>query len=294
VDDIYIFVRSVDDADRTLRMLTPFLRQYDLRINEAKSKILLKTELFTEEPDLEDLFSEALQEVADQADDEDDDEGYGFQTPWDDEEDYEQEGEDNEDAGEADDVELEASKRLFDSIETYPGHEENIERFCLPLFSKAESDYAVDHVLQSFSDRPSMTQIYCSYLGKFIEEREDIREFLVETLEDDSLFDWQRMWMIACLHQASDRDVEAVRVVNTILNDGSSHEAVRAVAATYVGRLGDAARRRALFTLYPTISPYIQFAAYYSSRGWPLAERRTARATWGRQGDLNRMYTRSL
>lgn len=295
VDDLYLFVPSVAQADMALRGLTQELRKFDLRINEAKSKILLKTDLFTEEPDLEDLFSDALIEVASQGEEEEvSEEGYGFQTPWDNDEDEDEADERDEDSADDGGRELEATKRLFDAIETYEGHEENIERFCLPLFSKTSSDYAVEHVMQSFSDRPSMTQIYCSYLGKFIRARPDVSDFMAESLDDDSLFDWQKIWMIACLHQARDRQEDAVRTANAILQDGSAHEALRAVAGTYVGRMGDAARRRGLYATYSTVTPYIQYALYYSSRRWPAAERRHAKATWGVQGDLNRMYTDSL
>jgi hypothetical protein len=288
VDDIYVFVSSVAEADKVLRKIIPELRLYDLRLNEAKSKVIVKADLFTEEPDLEDLFSEALEEVSEQLEESEDVEGYGFQTSWD-------HSDDEEDSTEpTEDLELEATKRLFDSVETYPGHEESIERFCLPLFSRAESDYAVDRVLSSFSDRPSMTQIYCSYLAKFIPEREEIQDFLVEKLTDESLFDWQEMWMIACLHQGAANDVRAVRAANEILNDPSAHEALRAVAATYVARRGDAARRRGLFAVYQAVSPYNQYAIYYASRDWPRAERRTARTSWGTHGDLNRLYSLSL
>src|ERR1700730_3717576 len=51
VDDIYVFVDSVEATDQLLRQLIPTLRSYDLVLNEAKSIIILKTALKTEEPD---------------------------------------------------------------------------------------------------------------------------------------------------------------------------------------------------------------------------------------------------
>lgn len=84
------------------------------------------------------------------------------------------------------------------------------------------------------------------------------------------------MWIIACLHQSSTRDHQAVRVANDILGDPSAHEALRAIAATYVGRMGDAARRRTLFATYQAVPPIIQYAIYYSSRNWPRAEQNGA------------------
>lgn len=289
VDDIYIFVSSVSEADMILRKVIPELRLYDLRLNEAKCKVMVKTELFAEEPDLEDLFSEALEEVSEQLEESYDNEDYGFQTSWDHDED---DGESEEDC-DGSNLELEATKRLFDATETHPGQEESIERFCLPLFSRAESDYAVDYVMESFLKQPSMGQIYCSYLAKFIRDRRDISEFLINNIQHETLYDWQKMWMLACLHQNNPTDRAAVRVANEILHDTSGHEVLRAVAATHVARRGDAARRKGLFSIYQAVSPFIQYAIYFASSNWPTAERETARSSWGAHGDLNRLYTRA-
>ncbi len=118
--------------------------------------------MFAEEPDLEELFSDAVQEISEQLDDADADTDYGFQKDWDDDEDSDVDDEEEEGS---DDLELKATQALFDSISLFPGHEEAIERFCLPLFTKAESDYAVDYVLGQLSRRPSMAQIYAAYLA---------------------------------------------------------------------------------------------------------------------------------
>jgi hypothetical protein len=153
VDDIYVFVRSLREAGQVLRRLTEVLRQYDLVLNEAKSYVLPKEMLVSEEPDLEAAFRDAVQEVRDQLNDEDFSVDYGLQSDW---------GDSDEDES-PQDVTLRATEVLFDSIEHYPDQEEKIERFCLPLFTVGGSDYAVNHVLESFGKRPSMTQIYCAY-----------------------------------------------------------------------------------------------------------------------------------
>jgi Reverse transcriptase (RNA-dependent DNA polymerase) len=64
VDDLYIFVESVEATDQLLRRLIPKLRTYDLVLNEAKSVVMWKLALKTEEPDLELLFDAAVQEIA--------------------------------------------------------------------------------------------------------------------------------------------------------------------------------------------------------------------------------------
>ena len=140
-------------------------------LNEAKSVIIPKSALITEEPDLEALFAAAVAEISNQIDDDDFDIDYGFQSEWDDEE------------TDQEDLELQATTLLFDSHSEYPGHEENIERFCLPLFLKAGSDYAVEHVMDSFKKRPSMSQIYASYLAKFL-DTDGVHEFQLGLLKD--------------------------------------------------------------------------------------------------------------
>ena len=190
---------------------------------------------------------------------------YGFQSEWDDEEIDEE------------DLELQATTVLFDSLSDYPGHEENIERFCLPLFSKAGSDYAVEHVLDAFKKRPSMSQIYASYLAKFL-EMNGVHEFLLDLLKDAALFDWQKMWVLAALSQAEAADDAAVKPALELLRDANRHDALRAVAAIYVGRFGDHTRRRALASIYGSVSSYIQATIYYSSVWWPSVERSTSKA----------------
>lgn len=289
VDDMYIFLPSVDAADRLMRQLIPELRAYDLVLNEAKSVVMPKAALNTEEPDLEALFEEAVQEISSQVDEEDFDVDYGFQSEWEDEE---EDALDDADAEEQDqDLELKATMVLFDAIADHPGHEETIERFCLPLFAKAGSDYAVAHVLDAFAKRPSMTQIYVSYLSKFLPQGQ-VYDFLCERLADRSLVDWQLMWILAALITCEPLDNAPIKTALSLLRDGSIHEATRATAAIYVGRYGDAARRKTLVAIYGNLSPYIQAATYFSSRYWPLVERRNAKAQWGALTPLNELLTK--
>jgi hypothetical protein len=288
VDDMYIFVASVDEAHHALRKLIPFLRSYDLNLNEAKSAVMPKSALFAEEPDLDELFSNAVKEISGQLDDEDPDTDYGFQSDWEDSD------SDEKDDDDSDDLELQATQALFDSIGDFPGHEEAIERFCLPLFTKAESDYAVTYVVDQLRRRPSMTQIYGAYLGKFVKTNEAIRGSLIEALGDDTLFDWQKMWIIATLTQAGSASSQALKTVMSLLTDANRHDALRAVAATFVGRFGDHDRRKALFGTYKTVSEYVQLAIYFSSRVWPAVERKNARDSWGGHSQLHKLMSKGL
>jgi hypothetical protein len=68
----------------------------------------------------------------------------------------------------------------------------------------------------------------------------------------------------------------------------------KTVAAVFVGRFGDHARRKTIIAAYPAVSPYIQAAIYFSSRRWPSAERNTAKASWGSHGVLNNLVTAAI
>lgn len=281
VDDIYIFLDSVDQADNLLRKLIPTLRTYDLGLNEAKSVIMPKAVLFAEEPDLDSLFAEAVDEIASQIETKDFDSDYGFQAEW------------EEEPADHEELELAATKTLFDSISEYPGNEENIERFCLPLFSKAWSDYAISHVLEAFKKRPSMAQIYSAYCAKFLDQP-DVVHNLCALLGDETLWDWQKMWILAALSQIKKSNDDTVKLAFQILQDANRHEALRAVAAIYVGRFGDHARRKALVAGYGAVSNYIQAAIYYSSRRWPQSERNNAKASWSGHGPLHNLVAIGL
>lgn len=296
VDDLYIFVESVDHAERILRDLIPTLRSYDLSLNENKCKIIPKNLLHTMEPDLEALFQAAVDEISSQLNGDDFDADYGFQSEWEedeDEEDSEVETDETSDESDSEDnspIELAATISLFDSLDSYPGQEENVERFCLPLFAKANSSHAIDHVKDAFKRRPAMSQIYSSYLAKFLYGGE-VRAFICGLLSDTSLADWQRMWIVGAMMQALNPTDDEVKSCLDIARDGTRHDALRAVAAYFVGRFGDHARRTTLRALYPQVSNYVQAAIYASSRFWVGVERSNAKATWGGHSQLHALLT---
>jgi hypothetical protein len=289
VDDLYVFVESVDHADRVIRVLIPALRSYDLSLNESKCKIIPKSLLHAMEPDLNALFRAAVAEIAAQLDDEDFDADYGFQSEWEGEDDEPDNSEEDRNAN----IGLKATISLFGSVDEYPGQEENVERFCLPLFYKASSPYAVDHVKEAFKRRPAMAQIYCSYLAGFL-ENDDVRSFVATLSADASLVDWQRMWVVAAMNRIATPTDREVKLVLDIASDGTRTDVLRAVAAYFVGRHGDYARRTTLRGNYASVSGYVQAAIYASSWFWPQVERVNARAAWANHSDLNALLTYAL
>lgn len=278
VDDIYLFVPSVDAADHLLRQITPKLRAYSLVINEQKSKIVPKAALATEESDLQELFNEAVQEIAEQIEgDEDFEADYGFQSEFDDEDEEEEE---------TPDLKLEATKKLFDSIEDYPGQEENIERFCLPLFAREASDYALSAVMDNWRKRPAMAQMYASYVARFLDD-EELKGGLVSLLTANNLHEWQQLWIIGAMTQADTYEDGAVKTAAKIVSNGNGSEALRAIAANFVGKFGDHTRRDTLREQYSSLPEYVRAAVFYSSRNWPAVEKGNAKALWSQESKLH-------
>jgi hypothetical protein len=281
-----MFSLRMSTAEALTRELIPFLRSYGLVLNESKCVVIPKGNLITEQPDLEGLFNKAISEVSKQIKEDEFDVDYGFQSEW-------KEEDESDDADKWLMIQLKATETLFSSIENYPNQEDNIERFCLPLFGKAGSAYAVEHVLDSFKSRPAMAQIYVSYLAKFMAQ-DKVRQFLVGLLADLLLADWQKLWVLAALLQSDPVGDQPVISAMKILKDANRHDALRAAAAIYVGRYGDLDRRKALVTIYAKVSSYIQGAIYYSSRYWFGVERSNAKANWGGHGPINSLLTVAL
>lgn len=190
VDDIYVFFASHIQAEQGILGLYPELRKLDLSLNEAKTCLTTPVGLLTTDPDLDALFQAAIDEL-EQAKESGEFEGvwtdYGFQAIWQDEDEI---GEEEQNEG----IELAATKSLFDQIPKYSENIEEIERFCLPLFARYGSDYALDHVIAKVDSTSSMSQLYFSYLSGFLEE-DRVKQHLLKTLIERRLtFDWEYIW----------------------------------------------------------------------------------------------------
>jgi hypothetical protein len=287
VDDIYVFVPTLRQAEEVTRRLTAKLRDYDLGLNESKSKLLRSRSLTMEEPDLERLFNDAFEERLEQLEDEEElDADYGFQSEWD---------EDESEERRKTKAELHATEVLFDSIDEFPLHIEKIERFCLPLFAGARSDYALDYVLENFAARPAMTQIYCAYLAKFSDEQE-IAGTLEQMLTNDLLlYDWQQMWVFAALMRWDKAPEDVTKIALRTFKDGTRHEALRAVAAVVAAKHGSFPRQKELADSYGnTGSTYLQTALLYATRYFQRELRRAAVKSWSAHTATHALVAESI
>ena len=184
---------------------------------------------------------------------------------------------------------------LFDSVSEFPLHVEKIERFCLPLFAAADSRYAVDHVLENFLARPSMTQIYCAYLAKFLDNGDVVKALAKLVTDDELLYDWQRMWIFAAMIRSDKTTDGVIRVALRTYADGARHEALRAVAAITAARHGSFSRHKELADNYgATGSPYLQTAVLYSARYFQKQLRRSSVKAWSAHSQIHQLVAKSI
>ena len=259
VDDIYAFFESHEKADTAIIGLYSELRRLDLSLNEAKTCITTPLGLLTSDPDLDEMFDDAIEEVRAIYIANAEDEiltDYGFQSIWSEE----NPTIDNEE------IELKATEMLFDQIQKYNENCEEIERFCLPLFASFGSPYAIDHVLVKLYNTPSMSQIYFSYLSKFITHK-NVQQHIFSAITQRKLtFDWEYLWAIGTIVQMpliSDEMVASLLKMCTENYDDS----VKAMAFIAVARHGDVSRQKTVVDALNRIhSPYIRGAILFSAR----------------------------
>ena len=287
VDDIYVFFKSHEECDKFIVGLYRELRKLDLNLNEAKSCVTTPAEILTSDPDLEALFSTAIEEIHSLYEDGGFEEvytDYGFQTIW---VDYDTEINHDE-------INLTATQLLFDEINKYPSNTEEIERFCLPMFAAFNSDYALDEVLNKIESTPSMSQIYFSYLSNFL-DNEKVTSKIESILSHMKLqFEWEYLWVLACaikIEKAPDSMVSLF--INIAMK--ATQESVVALAWIAAAKHGDYDRQKTVVdAIEMTHSNYIRGAILFSARYMSKPLKKITIDLLENQNELFKMITISV
>ncbi|MCT7375894.1 RNA-directed DNA polymerase [Chelativorans salis] len=290
VDDIYMGFPSEAEARQGLAGLIETLRKDGLHLNEYKSKIMPADEVIREETAIDRLFDEIREEV-------EDDESYeraspyGFEVEWEEDE----EDEDDEDEDDVHDLENAAVEHLMENIGDYPNHEVQIEKFCLPILRSAASDIAVEHVLENLKEKPHQTRLYFSYVSTFVRSNQDVADALEKLTSDNTVSDYQRMFLLAALLRA--RTVERATVNTAIqwLQNPQVAKETRAMAAVFAAKHGVAVQKRAVRTSYEgEQSDYVRSAILYASKYLSTVERKTCKRAWGGHGAINTLIAKAI
>ena len=291
VDDIYIGFPSEAEARKGLANLIETLRKDGLHLNEYKSKIMPADEVIQEETVIDRLFDEIREEI-------EDDETYeraspyGFEVEWEDYEDNEDEDDDEE---EEDDLENAALERLMKNIGDYPNQEDQIEKFCLPILRSAQSDSAVDHVLENLKEKPHQTRLYFSYISTFVRTDQDVVDALEELVADDTVSDYQRMFLLAALLRARAVTRATVNTSLQWLQNRTVAKETRAMAAIFAAKHGAPQQKRTVRTSYEDEpSDYVRSAILFSSKYLTVVEKNTCKRAWGGHNAINTLIAQTI
>ena len=292
VDDIYMGFASEAEARKGLASLIETLRKDGLHLNEYKSKIMPADEVIQEETVIDRLFDEIREEVKD-------DEiyerasPYGFEVEWEEEEEEEEEDEDDDEDDE--DLENAAVERLMEDIGDYPNQEDQIEKFCLPILRSAQSGSAVEHVLDNLKEKPHQTRLYFSYISTFVRTDQDVVDALEELVADDTVSDYQRMFLLAALLRARTVTRATVNTALQWLQNWTVAKETRAMAAIFAAKHGVAQQKRTVRTSYEDEpSDYVRSAILYSSKYLTAVEKKTSKRAWGGHNAINTLIAQTI
>ncbi len=291
VDDIYMGFSSEAEARKGLASLIETLRKDGLHLNEYKSKIMPADEVFREETAIDRLFDEIRDEVAD-------DETYeraspyGFEVEWEDEDDEKQEDDEEEDD---EGLQNAAVERLMENIGDYPNQEDQIEKFCLPILRSAQSDSAIEHVLENLKEKPHQTRLYFSYISTFVRTNQDLVDALEALVADDTVSDYQRMFLLAALVRARTVSRATVNTALQWLQNRTVAKEARSIAAIFAAKHGAAQQKRTVRTSYEDEpSDYVRSAILFSSKYLTLVEKKTCKRAWGGHNAINTLIAQTI
>jgi hypothetical protein len=288
VDDLYVFTPSYESALSALVDLTRYLRDEGLLLNEGKTDVLPADRLVAEETELDRRFKDAYEEIA--AVDAPAP-SYGFQAIY----------EEREDAGSMDEPNmadiLEAENRLLATMALFRERgeggrlqQERIDKFCLPVFAAYSLPVAGSDATVGMRERPHLAHLYASYLAALTPWHSEITGTIVEQVQPEVLpYDWQSMWALAAVLPApSLPSAEWVEQALRLLRDGRRSVGLRAVAALFAAKFGNAAQRRLIRLHYSDESaPYVRSAILFAARFFPKNERDTCLSGWGGHSTTN-------
>lgn len=289
VDDIYMGFTSEASARNGLADLIDTLRKDGLHLNEFKSKIMPADQVVREETAIDRLFDEIREEVVD-------DETYERASPYGFEVEWEEDDEDETSDGDEDeDLENAAVARLMENIGDYPDQQDQIEKFCLPILRSAQSDSAIEHVLENLIEKPHQTRLYFSYISTFVRTNEDVVNALEALVADNTVSDYQRMFLLASLVRARTVDRATVNTALQWLQNRTVAKETRALAAIFAAKHGVAQQKRAVRTSYEDEpSDYVRSAILFSSKHLTAADKKTCKRAWGGHNAINTLIAQSI
>lgn len=281
VDDIYILFETADQFRSFFPEFVKQLRDYDLGLNEYKSFVSQPSKLLQEETELDKAIEaakeEAIEELTDYEEVEIETGPYGetatelLETEPDEEE-----------------VELEATRSIFDSLDDFKGEERHrAESFCLNIFRRAGDPIAISYVLKRWLRNPERAREYAFYLNRFAASKNHRKAIDVRFVADaEQMIDFQWAWAAIVMRRFDKISENLFQIANKIVSDGSRHEVIRSLLVYSVAKHGTPQQKKKLRDSYANAPILMQLSIIHSAKNFTSGERNAFLKTAVTHGDL--------
>ncbi len=283
VDDFYILFKDSDELKDYFPKFVKKLRDYDLSLNEDKSYISQPSRVLKEETELDKAIQKAKVEAKEKLTDyeevtEIEIGPYGEETLT---ELLEIEPEDSE-------VELEATKEVFNKLDDFKGEErDRAEAFCLSLFRRASDPIAIPYVLRRWARQADKAKEYAIYLNRFVKD-EAHRALMDKTFTETAphMLDYQWAWAGTIMRRMDAMSPDLLTIASNAQKNPMVHDVVRSLLTYSVARHGSAGRKKEIRDAYPSSPLLVQLATIHASGNFVTAERNALLNTASGHGEL--------
>ena len=280
VDDMYVLFKTADEFRSFFPKFVKKLRDYDLALNESKTFAAAPIALLREETELDKAIlaakSEAALKLTNYEEIEVDGE-YGVEFV-----------EILETAPDDDEVELEATIGIFNSLDDFKGDErDRAEAFCLGIFRRAADPVAIDYVTKRWLRHPDQAREYALYLGRFAADPKH-----VETIDKmvassaDGMIDYQWAWAAFLMRRFPEISTDLLTRAVNIQRDGARSDVVRSLLTYPVCAHGSPQRKKEVRDGYANAPLLVQLAIIHCGKYFTSGERSALMNTAEAHGDI--------
>ena len=294
VDDMYVFFDSADDFRSFFPEFVKRLRDYDLSLNESKTFVSTPLKLLIEETELDKALKAAKDEAVEKlkiveehthflgTDNYGDDVLYTelLEIPPDD-----------------DEVELQATREIFEKLADFQGEERNrAESFCLSFFRRSGDPIAIDKVVAKWARSPERAREYALYLSKFLSTKDHSKKIEKMVLESsDTMIEYQWSWATYLLRRMP--KIWSSELLNSVVakqKDGANPEVIRSLLTYVVCKHGTAQRKKAIRDNYQNSSLLVKLATIHCARYFTSGERSALMKSVDGHGDIEGLMCLAL
>ena len=280
VDDMYLLFETSEDFRSFFPRFVKKLRNYDLSLNESKTFAAAPLALLREETELDKAIAAAKKEAAEKLTD--------F-------EEIEVDGEYGdtfidimEIPPEEDEVELEATLAIFNSLDDFKGDEKDrAEAFCLGIFRRAADPVAIDYVVKRWFRHPDKARDYALYLNRFSGDAEHVDSIDKMIMASaDGMIEYQWVWAAFMMRRFPSITPDLlIRAVN-MQRDGAQSDVVRSLLTYSVCSHGSAQRKKEVRDGYGSAPLLVQLAIIHCGKHFTSGERSALMKTAEAHGEI--------